>query len=109
MKEQLIFLNRLKEKQIDEIRNARDKLSYLDTETEYQKVYLGLIVDFESIRYNRGQRLSLEEHAEMIDLKSEIKILKEELVAARRVGDGDSYLKESKLQKELDILKEYIK
>ena len=45
LKEQFMALNRLKEKEIEEIRNVRDKYSYLDIETEYQKVYLGLIVE----------------------------------------------------------------
>ena len=58
------------------MRNVKDnKLSYLDTETAYQKMYLGLIVDLESLRYNKIHKSSLEEHAEIIQLKSEIKIL----------------------------------
>lgn len=58
------------------MRNLKDKFNYLNTETEYQKVYLGLIVELESLRYTRiVHKSSLEEQAEIIELKSEIKIL----------------------------------
>lgn len=81
----------------------KDKYSYLDTETEYQKIYLGLIVELESLRYKRVvQKSSLEEHAEIIQLKSQIKMLSEELNIERRAESGSS---DSKLKRELDILK----
>lgn len=41
------------------MRNIKDKLNYLDTETEYQKVYLSLVVDLQSLRHNKPNRSNL--------------------------------------------------